>query len=111
MPASARVAAQRQARHDARMAAAAEVVPHGSYCYEFTGEMRETTLPDGQVARFPATRACPYLKFRTDRGEYRAGYCRLLKRGDATQGRRNTLHLWDGLKECQVNPVSPDEVD
>lgn len=108
MPVSARVAAERQARHDARMAAAAEVVPHGGYCYEFTGEMRETTLADGQVARFPATRSCPYFKFRTDRGEYRVGYCRLLKRGDATQGRRSTMHLWDGLKECTVTTPGPE---
>ena len=49
MPVNARVAAERQRRHDDRMAAAAAVVPEGGYCYSFTGEMRETTLPDGST--------------------------------------------------------------
>lgn len=101
MTVSARVAAERQARHDRRMAQAAEVVPAGPYCY--------VPLSLDERTRSLKTSPCPYWKGRRDWPEQAFGYCRLLKAGDSTRGldRRGrplwTSHLWDGVKECGVN--------
>jgi hypothetical protein len=100
----ARIAA-RQARHDARMARAAETVPHGHYCYSRVPD------PEADASRRAAGEPfvpgryvpCPYMKVRADHPEMRNAYCRLLKRGDRTGNRRNTILLWDGVKECGVN--------
>ena len=102
----------RQARHDARMAAA-RVVPHGSYCYSLTGRMRtQDTMvgADGavhQVAPYsmPEIRYCPFLKFRGDWPEQANGFCRLTQMGDSAKHPplRDGL-LWDACKSCGVNP-------
>jgi len=113
MPITPRIAAERQARHDARMAQAATVVPHGHYCYtrvadpERDAERRASGRPFIPGRYVP----CPYLKIRPDRPEHRSGYCRLLKRGDYTDGGRNTNLLWDGCKECDVNTGGDDDDD
>lgn len=104
--------ADREARHQARLAKAAETVPHGHYCYsrrsdpEADAERRASGRPFVPGRYVP----CPYLKVRGDRPEHRGCYCRLLKRGDGTGNRRNTTMLWDGVKECGVNrPHEEDE--
>lgn len=104
MPVSSQIAAQRQARYDRRMSEAAAKVPKGDYCYS---KVRLEAGANGMPVL--KTVSCPYFKGRPDQPEQRWGYCRLLKRGDFTQGvddkgrPRWTLHLWDGNKECGVN--------
>lgn len=102
---SHQIIAQRQARHERRMAAAEAAVPHGDYCYTRLGtEINADGLPVMKV------KPCPYFKTRGDWPEQKNGYCRLLKVGDNSQGfnkagnRLWTGHLWDALKECGVNP-------
>jgi len=46
---------------------------------------------------------CPHGKRRGDKPQQANGYCRLLKRGDSSQGRRATLLLHDHGKECGIN--------
>jgi hypothetical protein len=90
MTVDAKTRAARQARYDRRRAMAEKVVPPGPYCYD-------------------ATHPCPYWKRRTDKPDQLFGFCRLLKVGDATQGRlrngvpRATMLLFDMVKECGVN--------
>ena len=110
MPVSLDILAQRQARYDRRMDQARQVVPHGDYCYT----RGETVAGSNGMPRFK-TIPCPYYKGRRDWPEQAYGYCRLLKRGDYTQGLdgqgrpRATFALWDGLKECGVNPELPED--
>lgn len=106
MPVSARIAAQRQARHDARMEMARETVPHGLYCYGHTGRMVERQVwgaPEGTVAQVPETARCPHWKHVGSKGRQRDGYCRLLKAGDWMPHPRGTMLLWDQVKECGIN--------
>jgi hypothetical protein len=110
MPVSPRIAQERQTRHDARIAAAKQVIPHGSHCYTITGvTRREDGMPVVHTDR------CPYWKGRTDWSKRGFGYCRLLKAGDSTQGRTrdgaplSTMLLWDGVKECGLNDDDPDQ--
>lgn len=104
MNVSEQIAARRQGRHHRRMAQAAAAVPHGEYCYITVGIFRDSA----GVLR-TSIKPCPYYKGRRDKPEQSDGYCRLLKRGDYTQGRdangnpRATMLLWDGVKECGIN--------
>lgn len=112
MPVSPRIAVERQARHDARMAAAAKVVPHGMYCYGHTGRMVEQKVwgaPEGTVAMVPETKTCPYWTRNGKKPDQRNGYCRLLKAGDWMPHPRGTMLLWDQCKECGINNDLGDE--
>jgi hypothetical protein len=113
MPVPPRIAAERQARHDRRMAEAAAVVPHGPYCYsrrpdpEWDAKRAATGRPFVPGRYVP----CPYLKIRRDRPAQANGYCRLLKAGDWMPPPRGTMLLWDGCKECDVNREDVPEPD
>lgn len=110
MPVSEAVRRDREARYQARWNAARAVVPVGSHCYTITGV---TTREDGMPVI--ATKVCPYWKYRGDQPDKRTGYCRLLRAGDATQGRdargnpRGTFLLWDQCKECGINDPDPED--
>ncbi|PZR93551.1 MAG: hypothetical protein DI537_10570 [Stutzerimonas stutzeri] len=88
------------------MREAAAVVPQGGYCYTYVA--MEPARAEGALPRMKV-KPCPFLKNRADWPEQRNGYCRLLKRGDSTQGLRPdglplaTSHLWDSVKECGIN--------
>jgi hypothetical protein len=103
MPVSPRIAANRQARHDARMAHAAEVVPHGMYCYVPTGPMAERVMPDGTTRISMPTKTCPFWARNGMKREQEDGYCRLIKKGDWMPNPHGTMLLWDQVKECGVN--------
>ena len=111
MPVSQQIVAQRQARYDRRMAQAAAVIPKGEYCYTTTGIFR-----DGTGILRTSVKVCPYYKGRRDKPGQSYGYCRLLKRGDFTKGRDKggaplaTMLLWDGTKECGINPSDDTEI-
>lgn len=111
MPVSEKLAAQRQARYDRRMAQAAATIHKGEYCYTTVGIFRDES---GTLRT--SIKVCPYFKGRTDKPEQNNGYCRLLKRGDFTQGRdasgkpRGTMLLWDAVKECGIN-LSEDDIE
>ena len=93
MPLPDRIRCERQARHDRRMTAAAQIVPHGPYCYSHTGNMRLIER-QGQIFSVPERKPCPYLKLRQARRRQQNGYCRLLKAGDYSQGR--TVRCFSG---------------
>lgn len=108
MPLPNRIRYERQARHDRRIAAAAQIVPHGPYCYSHTGNMRLIER-QGQTFSVPERKPCPYLKLRQDRPRQQNGYCRLLKAGDYSQGPHRTMLLWDSCKECGINLDDPQD--
>jgi hypothetical protein len=108
MPVSQRIQAERQLRHDRRMAEAKLNVPEGDYCYGHTGRMIETDLPGGAKAKVPEARLCPYWKRRGDKPEQANGYCRLMKAGDWMPQRLRTVLLWDQVKECDINHYPED---
>lgn len=101
MPVSEEVAARRQERHDARMAAAREVVPHGAYCYAATGPMASRAGPDGTHSVSMPVATCPHWSTNGRKRDRQDGYCRLMRVGD-WMGRGASL-LWDQVKECGVN--------
>jgi len=109
MPVSLNVLAQRQARYDRRVAEAQKVVPHGDYCYSRTGEQSPVPGMRRKIV------SCPYFKGMGSGPARSYAYCRLLKRGDHTQGRaqdgesRGTSALWDMLKCCGINTEVPEE--
>lgn len=118
MPVDARTAAARRARHEARRAKAASVVPHGPYCYGHTGRMVEVrhVRDDGVVEaaprEVPEIARCPYWKARGDWRSQGYGYCRLTRMGDGVKHRpkRDGL-LWDQCKSCGINDRAPDAPD
>ena len=101
MTASKKVMDDRQARHDARMAQAREVVPHGMYCYTQAGPFREIPGPSGTTLLAMPTTMCPHWKLNGNKRDQQNGYCRLMKVGD-WMGRGASL-LWDQVKECGIN--------
>ncbi len=110
MPVSASVAQARQSRYDRRLNRAAAMIPQGPYCYRIAG----VTHPSDGSARVQTVR-CPYWKTRLDWPDQADGYCRLLKKGDTSQGRntdgrpRATMLLWDQVKECGINEDSDED--
>jgi hypothetical protein len=103
MPVSDRIARERQARYDRRMAQAEAVVPHGSYCYT------PLSVENGRMT----VKVCPHWKHNPRKRSQETGYCRLLKSGDWMQHPHGTSLLWDYVKGCGVNPGSdePDVMD
>lgn len=101
MTAPARIVAERQARHESRMAKAAEVVPQGLYCYGQTGPFQEMTRRDGSVIMAMPTRRCPHWTINGHKRDQESGYCRLMKKGDWM--RDGPSLLWDQVKECGIN--------
>lgn len=100
MPVSERIKRERQARYDRRMAAAAEVVPQGGYCYT------PLSVVDGRMH----VRMCPYWKYNPRKPAQRTGCCTLMKAADWMPHPRGTSLLWDQVKECGLND-SLDEAD
>lgn len=104
MPVSEAIKLARQSRHDRRIAAASKNIPEGPYCYRVTGSPRAATQPDGsEQIRIP-TETCRYYKIRKDKPAQQNGFCRLLKAGDWMPHPHGTMMLWDGCKECGINP-------
>lgn len=98
MPVSENVQRARQQRYERRIAAAKKVIPHGPYCYRALGaEKAANGMPILKI------KSCPFWKSRPDKPAQANGYCRFLKVGDFTGGRRGTMLLWDQVKECGIN--------
>lgn len=103
MPVSLSVRHAREARYAAKMANAETLIPEGPYCYQHTGRTEERTFQGKQIS-VPTTIACPFHKLHGGKPSQRNGYCRLLKAGDWMKHPHGTMLLWDGVKECGINP-------
>lgn len=101
MPVSKRIEQDRQDRYESRMAKAAEVVPHGMYCYEQTGPFAERKAADGSTVLAMPTRTCPHWTLNGHKRDQENGYCRLMKKGDWMH--LGPWLLWDQVKECGIN--------
>lgn len=79
------------------------VIPEGEYCYKITKIENQSDTPVIKI------KTCPFWKNRSDWPEQQNGYCRFLKCGDNTKkvlsngAKLQTLHLWDLVKECNIN--------
>lgn len=98
MALSQQVQSARQQRYERRRRAAARVIPVGPYCYKLVA----SEGPEDSTASFTFVK-CPYWKHRKDKPQGQNGYCRLLKLGDFTPGKRSTSDLWDHVKACAIN--------
>lgn len=103
MTLSQRVQRARQLRYERRRSTAASVIPTGPYCYELTGTRGPESFSEFDASAAMRITICPYWKRRKDKLAGQDGYCRFLKAGDFTPGKRGTNLLWDHVKACGIN--------